>query len=556
MKKKLVIGIIFIILAIFNLHKVQAYSGEIDPENLITLPGSISVTGTKGTGTISVSASGYEISYQKIDISANVFNNIASKGREMQNYQETKSTERTTKEKELLALQKAYADLNGSATATEAQKTEARNKYETAYQAYEQFINTYNSKIEQYNKELYALIPSYTNSWTKTTNTSSNVNLDFSNYSGAVHFVLWAKITKGANTYYDVQSYSNDIRKVDTPTPTPTPSTPIEGENQTGEWTDFSKAKVNIEKINDVRKYKFTISNITPKSNHTYYYYIGNGTSTPNFSTSLKQLKYDESKKVLYSGNEIAQYLELGAEQYVYIYEQYLDATSKSVEKIVLNKTKLEKPAQNKYTDAFFATIISKLTEDSECRTQILFNTPWGDKTTRKVHLRIGKISDDTILKNIYNKKNTAFEDLLNYAKKANAFYDKTLNSNSDRAAGGIVLNGQEPLFNANNIINDDYYFLYAVVEDENGKYVKTEGVTFARANKITSKTFQLNFYNSADFTWKTFTSDGQQEPVKDDTTAKENLPQTGLSSTIVIIMGVTLVIGTVSMILYRRYKF
>ena len=68
--------------------------------------------------------------------------------------------------------------------------------------------------------------------------------------------------------------------------------------------------------------------------------------------------------------------------------------------------------------------MISKISDTSDCDTQILFNTPWDDDTVRKVHIKIGKINDDTILKDIYNKNSKAFENLQNYAiKDTKAFY-------------------------------------------------------------------------------------------------------------------------------------
>ena len=92
--------------------------------------------------------------------------------------------------------------------------------------------------------------------------------------------------------------------------------------NTSEEWTDFSNAKVKIEQLSSVRIYKFTISDVTYNDKHTYYYAVNDGTTAPTFSNSLPQLHYDNTKKVFYSGNEIANYLELGKEQYVYVFEQ------------------------------------------------------------------------------------------------------------------------------------------------------------------------------------------------------------------------------------------
>ena len=241
-----------------------------------------------------------------------------------------------------------------------------------------------------------------------------------------------------------------------------------------------------------------------------------------------------------------------------------MSSDSEFLDKLVLEKVKLDKPTQKKYTDVFFATSIYKPTSSSNCDVQILFDTPWGDSTIRKVHLRIGKINDDNILKDIYNKNSNAFENLLNYSKTGVAFYDKTLNSNTDAysSAGGIKLNESGNFFDASNITKDDYYFLYAVVEDENGKFVKTEGVTFARAGKSTidNNNYTLFFYGSNNFTWKTFGETPTTNPTptekptqaKDPTIATQQLPNTGVSFIIIISIFIASIIGTYS---YRQYK-
>lgn len=318
------------------------------------------------------------------------------------------------------------------------------------------------------------------------------------------------------------------------------------------EWTDFSKSKITVEQTQNVRDYRMTISNAIPIENHIYRYAISNGKSTPEYSDNLPQLSYDKEKKVFFS-TSISKYLELGPDQYLYIYEHYFNQTE-SKNNLVLEKKKLDKPAQKKYTDAFFSTMISKLSDTSDCDTQILFNTPWDDDTVRKVHIKIGKINNDTILKDIYNKNSKAFENLQNYAiKDTNAFYDKTLDSTEKMtSAGGVKIVEKEPLFPAKNITDKEYYYLYAVVEDENGKYVKTEGVTLARATKTGiggTNSFSLFFYGSNDFSWKTF--EGLNNG-GDNTVAPGKLPNAGAATICLVALGIVIVVGVVS---YRKYK-
>ena len=103
MKEKIISILILIIMVISILgsfsNEVVAYSGEIDPKNYITLPSIINVRDKVGTGTIrlSSSASGYTISYQKVDITKAELDSISAKVKEINEY--TKTSNETIKEK-------------------------------------------------------------------------------------------------------------------------------------------------------------------------------------------------------------------------------------------------------------------------------------------------------------------------------------------------------------------------------------------------------------------------------------------------------------------------
>ena len=85
--RKTIAGILLIIFClsmILPLCEVRAFSGELDPENYITLPSMIYIRDGIGTGSISISssASGYTLSYQKVDIEDSTYNAIQSKSEE------------------------------------------------------------------------------------------------------------------------------------------------------------------------------------------------------------------------------------------------------------------------------------------------------------------------------------------------------------------------------------------------------------------------------------------------------------------------------------------
>ncbi len=153
MKKRIVstLMLISLILPIFSVNSVVcAYSGEIDPENYITLPSIINVNENKeGTGTISLStsASDYSIYYQKVDITKEQMDNIQTKENQYNQYIETYNKEITAKNAELNELKSKYEELNNSSTATEEEKTIAKNNYEEAVKEYNQYGETANQKI-------------------------------------------------------------------------------------------------------------------------------------------------------------------------------------------------------------------------------------------------------------------------------------------------------------------------------------------------------------------------------------------------------------------------
>lgn len=316
---------------------------------------------------------------------------------------------------------------------------------------------------------------------------------------------------------------------------------------ETEEDKGWSDAKVTIESSDAPWNisYQLNISNVKSESKHTYYYFIGDGKIQPEFSTNLLRLSYNENNSVFFIAN-ISEYLELASEQYLYVYDYYLD-NDKAVNNLVLDKVKLQKPEQKQYTDVFKVTFIAK------DRTQIVFaNTPWGSNTTRNIHFKVGKISNDTILKDIYDKKMNAFENLLNYAKNATAFYDKTVKSNE---ASSYILDGE--LFPDSEVSNNEYYFLYAVLENENGKYVKTEGVTLARCYKSSiNNWFSLNFYGGDSFSWKDFTNGEPKKVEEDPTKAPWILPDTGIINILLFVLVIAIVMVTITYRKYKKYNF
>lgn len=154
MRKKIIVLMILIafcvsILSIFC--NVEAFSGELDPKNYITMPLSIVLANGVGSGTIRVSssASGYSISYQKVDMSESKYQEIANKGTEIDNYYNESKKILDEKEAKADTLYQEYNTLQKNGTATEEQLTEAYNKAKEASNEYNEYVNKVNANSKK-----------------------------------------------------------------------------------------------------------------------------------------------------------------------------------------------------------------------------------------------------------------------------------------------------------------------------------------------------------------------------------------------------------------------
>lgn len=627
MKKKLIIGIVFILFCVFiNVYSVEAYSGEIDPENYITLPSRISLNNGIGTGTISLSssASDYNISYQKIDITESTLNNIKEKEEETNDYIEENNNILKEKEANLKTLQTEFETLYNSGTATQEQLSEAENKYNEAYEEYQEFYNTMSTNVTTLQNEYLALIPDYTSSWTNTTNTSNNVQLDFENYNGTAHFILWVKIENGKNTYYDMTGYSSIIEKDEEVTINTTSATveidetvqltatssnnskitwtssdnaiatvdanglvkgikqgtvviTAKGSEKTAtctitvnskiteepdddkdgeddekvEWTDFSNAKFELKKDGDSGAI-VEISNVIPKNDSMYLLFITSNNSKTNVTSDLEEernvLNYDSNNKVFKTSDssKVAKHVELNQDLYVTI----LEMQPHNNEKVVLYGKKLERYEEPKYSDAFFATL---MTNDAD---QLVTTFTHSKENDRKIQIKVGKITDQSILQKIKNQDSSGFSSLLSFAKSNDGIYNKTVDADKEGywieyCAGESYSTGND-VINLSGLQDDAYYFLYIKADDENGKYISQEAVTLAQASVFDNEWYMF-FYGSSDFKWADF---GQVSTDTDDTIAKVELPHAGLN-TIITLMGVMIIgVGAFSYVQYRKNNF
>ena len=113
---------------VLNLYQVKAFSGELDPEYYIYVPTTIWIEDEVGKGTISLSSSaqGYNISYQKIDLTQEQFNAINNKQEEVNDYIEECNITFEQKRENAETLATEWENLRDSGTATEEEIAELK----------------------------------------------------------------------------------------------------------------------------------------------------------------------------------------------------------------------------------------------------------------------------------------------------------------------------------------------------------------------------------------------------------------------------------------------
>jgi len=214
--KCLLITICVILLVIIP-TVVNAYSGEIDPEDYITLPERLSGVDGIRSGNVRLNSgagSNYSLYYQAIFLTANEFNQILTKLQETNEIIEALNTEYDVllSEKQLEVEQKEeeYNNIKDDTTKTEEEIETALNAYEKARTEFQELYDEYYEKVNTTQQNFYSSLPNFSDSnWKQTTD--NTVEIDVSQYNGDIYFVLWAKLTNSTGTYYDYGLYSTTV---------------------------------------------------------------------------------------------------------------------------------------------------------------------------------------------------------------------------------------------------------------------------------------------------------------------------------------------------------
>lgn len=408
--------------------------------------------------------------------------------------------------------------------------------------------------------EVLKELPDYTSSWTEVseTTTSNKMEVDFKDFTGKAYYVIWAKLSNGTDVYYDYAVYSSEIQNNEEDKPSDV------------KWTDFSNAKYELKK-DGISGAAIEISGVTPTKDSFYYLYLTNNANKPNVDVSSSvgrtTLTYNESTKKFVSIDDdlITNAVELNQDIYASVYE-----TRVSNGNFVDYGKKLTRYSEPKYSDAFHATFV---TETSD---QIITTFTHFQGNNRKLQIKIGKVTDTSILQKIKDKDKTGFENLLNYAKTGSSIYNQTVMADKDDSfaieynAGDGSAKGGNSVLNIKGIENNSYYYLYVKPDDENGKYFPAEAVTLATSKTFDGGKYSLLFYGKSDFKWTDWgTSSGGENKnivnttvknttnvtIKDNTIAPSILPKTGKGFAVTIFISGTILFGIMEWIKYNKYK-
>lgn len=603
--KKILLLLTLMLIAIVG--TVSAHSVDLDPESLISFP--FIVSEGKGKITVKSSVTNYTLYYQNVEISNATYdeiNTIKENGkaelstieRQMNSLKEEYNNLKTIKDEKYTTYQNAISN-----NLTEEQINVAKTEYETANTNYTNKVKEYNTKVDEYNAKVSQInnqvkykLPMYNDSnWTKTTDGSFKV--DLTQFSGKKSFSIWAKLVTGTNTYYDQEIYSMngtkptevsvtsvslnkstlDIKVGETATLTATIN-PTNATNKNVTWKSDNTQIATVDTAGKITAIKEGTAKITVKTkdgNYTatcivtvskndgivwtdpsnikftvtedfylkvtglkedgkYYGFISNGKIAP----TVPDTGWIENENLPVTnkpGFSISKYLEKSGDIYVWIYETQI-VNNVRQNKCIIEAQKIERPALKKIGTRMKCYFLNEETSTH------LFEA-YSYENARKINVKIGKVTDKSILRAIKNGETDCLQKLLDYAKNADSIY-----------TGTVPLGRSESITNKLNLVNDEYYYVYMVLDDENGKYFPVEDVslyqalTYEKDGKTSKNLFD---YLNDNFKWNL----GNDDTTIDNTTATGKLPQTGASIVIYVAITLVIVAGVIFAIKYKKYN-
>ncbi len=335
------------------------------------------------------------------------------------------------------------------------------------------------------------------------------------------------------------------------------------------EWTNFNDAKIEIVgvppknvSIEDATliTYNVKVSNVTLNPNNTYSVMF----HTKDTEITKNQVLY-HSDAVLKQGEYEAQinmpevFLQKSDDIYVSILERKEDKQGDKDTALVVKSRKVDHPELlpklGNRINIYFDNISTKIFYFAPN------NNNTGGQVDRKLNVKIAKITDTNILKQVKENKSVGLQNLLNYAKNANSYdYTGALMYEESKNAGTVG-----SIMNNITLTDGAYYATYIEVDTENGVYYPVEDVSLYRA-KGTNKLIRLS---DKDFVWEfkeekpttnspvndNQESDKKAEQKQDTTQYKGRLPQTGEKVIYSIIIILALALAIFGYAKYKKYR-
>lgn len=323
----------------------------------------------------------------------------------------------------------------------------------------------------------------------------------------------------------------------------------------TTKWTDLNKAEIKINVESSTRDdFSILFENVKLNSDNSYYVHISHNPEekiTLKDSSDIYNNMHDKGTKTwqttlntinnkVNSNENIRNLFAEAGDIYITVCE--IDRKT-DVPKIVLQSKKIDRlellPLTQRITAFFFDDYTSTLCWEMH------------GENERKVNYKIGKVTDLGLLKKLKNGEKSAFSELLEYSKKAESI-----------ANGSIKLGDKEKsIINNMKLVDDAYYYVYLELDTENGKYYPIEDVSLYQALvSEEGKNIQLTSVKDKEFKWnlddeKTNPNKESNDKKKDDTIAKDKLPNTGINVIIAILTVSILTIMLVSLKKCKSYK-
>ena len=284
---------------------------------------------------------------------------------------------------------------------------------------------------------------------------------------------------------------------------------------------------------------------ITGLSDGDYSFYVDTNSTSDDAST-VSKLKLTKDGANYVHKDQLDE-LALASDIYVHVYK-----SGTQDEKIA--DLKIKKPD---FKDAnYFA--YTTFAANGNC--QFIFKLPFSLKSsssTMNVTYKIGKITDKSVLLSIKNGESAGFSKLMEFAKNDSSpvYNEKLASTQYSGYSGNISLSGQQ-------LSDEAYYYLYAELDTENGKYIPLSSVTLAKADVIPEVDYHwyLFFYGDNQFNWGGL-DENQPAPSEesapesntvDDTVANTDLAKTGEKTIIFALIGVAFV---ASVVFFRKNK-